>query len=177
MHRVSLMGICPCGFDRHAKPPSHAVARLEEYGTNALRDELRSRGDMPQACAAYANSLHEDQDELYGDKPRLLSDDQLRAECERRGLTHNFATFGTFKQVQADGAEWKRRADAFESAALGRKSQAEFDAVVAERDSLVVALRERNVIARLERGPGIAASPSASEPLAHLDEDLLCEDA
>lgn len=28
-----------------------------------------------------------------------------------------------------------------------------------------------------ERGPGIAAKPSQSEPLAHLDEDLLCEDA
>lgn len=90
-----------------------------------------------------------------------LTDDQLRAECERRfGLDYmNGLPRVREANLIDERDEWKRRAEAAEEK-MG--------------DYYGEMTKVRNVVR--ESGPGIAtAKPDNS--VAWLDEDLLCEDA
>lgn len=111
---------------------------------------------------------------------KAAGEEELRAECERRWP--NASNWAMWRKAEQDRDELKRRAEAAE-AELSRPMQCScYDCaqVFARRESIRLEPRARRPLSALtaESGPGISRLPAPSpEPLAHLDEDLLCEDA
>lgn len=134
-----------------------------------------------------------------------VKDDVLRAECERRGIERGCEASYDYGTIVADrdhyrklfeGAcarledtkrerdELKRRAEVAEALLAVAPSHAGRQMAINPdhpflRDGLIPLTPDMRPmrISRAESGPGIAAKPPQSEPLAFLDEDLLCEDA
>lgn len=109
-----------------------------------------------------------------------LTDDQLRAECERRKMSVSGpgATEETWNSVRAERDDWKRRAEAAE-ACVGERSRimpADPDPAVRDYFKSLAKKYSAELAALTERGPGIAAT-KPDNGVAWLDEDLLCEDA
>lgn len=126
-----------------------------------------------------------------------FTDAELRAECERRKMavvnidgsvgTRYFANWTERERIEAECDEWKRRAEAAEKIATwcqrctgtGELGYAGPVCPACHGSGhFTRPFGEAPIGALAESGPGIAAKPvPQSEPLAFLDEDLLCEDA
>jgi hypothetical protein len=177
-----------CHAAQNPAPESGGVIGLEEMKHRGLR--------LDAALGLLADDQLQAECERRGwyMGAALMSDDQLRAEFERRRLDedqfewtsecHGCHAVGRFDTEQARDVydheheascqfsvtAWKRRAEAAEAANAARPR---FTATVPFSAELT---------RRTESGPGIAATDVVrkhfrDEPLAHLPEDLLCEDA
>jgi hypothetical protein len=127
------------------------------------------------------------------------TDDQLRAECERRGFDQRIRgpelkTIERLRVAEAERDQWEANANA--ASMSWQKVQRKCDGLRVECDEWkrkaeasgsmrneggelkqINATVARHMRSARERGPGIAAKPPQPEPAAFLDEDLLCEDA
>lgn len=130
----------------------------------------------------------------------LITDAELRAECERRSMEYVgglAVPVGEHRRILAERDQWKCRAEAAEA----KRSEAAVRAL-AQRTAEALGHgwlpdpKTEPIVYGVDRtqpkeggggvayagsfnetGPGITAKPPQSEPLAFLDEDLLCEDA
>lgn len=109
--------------------------------------------------------------------PRLnasaMSGEQLRAECERRGMWSDTAALA--RAINADTVaerdEWKRRAEEAEAENVEIARQ---HMLWLENGASMMTPTVGRVLR--ESGPGIAAA-RPDNSIAHLDEDLLADDA
>ena len=129
---------------------------------------------------------------------RVSSDDELRAECERRGFGPTIAqeamhlmlvaernarevTLRERGLAERDRDEWKRRAQAAETGLAAVAMATADDRPAAGLSAITIDTPEKlgNLLAGArpnEVGPGIAGH-RPDNSLAHLDEDLLADDA
>lgn len=108
--------------------------------------------------------------ERRGEVPSIVNavkhatDDVLRAECERRWLPGSIDS--KYVALERERDEWKARVRAAEKALFQMQETAKALAATDEQ------------MRKYETGPGVKAlSERRSEPLAFLDEDLLADDA
>lgn len=165
------------------------------------------RGDFKCQCGAVWTPSDFDFAERWAAHAAChFTDDQLRAECERRGIdtmtpemTKAWANdrdayirradeaerrcsewVESLKDMRNQRDEWKRRAEAAEALANAMPCSCEkCEATFHRRSAIALARREPRPLAALsaESGPGIASKPPpCTDGHWVLDEDLLCGD-
>jgi len=146
--------------------------RLKSATDDQLRAEVVRRNiGVPISSSRFSIQELQSEAEARGVKA-WFSDDELRAECERRfaGPVNEYTRLADeHHKTTAERDEWKRRAEAAEAKASEVQRVADFWA-----DKSIAIQRDRE----REHGPGLAALDTRPDnSIAHLPEDLLCEDA
>jgi hypothetical protein len=135
--------------------------------------ELKLKLDIERLTDEQLRAECERRPGLWASEVAKLSDGALRAEgnCRTVGFWYGPSAAQVLRELEVECAEWKRRATAAEAKLVEKM---EIVDVVLDGSFLI----PKNAIRKMqEGGPGIADLKPASEPLAHLDEDLLCADA